>query len=153
MAMKTQRKWVSILVMLAVLLLVSAGPGYADRGRHGFRGHGFRGHVFKGHEVRGHGFRHHHHRFRGSHRFGGPRVFIRPSIVVPFGLYGRPYWDAYPYPPVVVAPPPVYVQPSPPVVAAPPPPQYWYWCDSAQAYYPYVAQCPSGWRAVTPTPP
>jgi hypothetical protein len=78
----------------------------------------------------------------------GGGVFIRPGIVVPFG----PYWGAYPaYPPVVVAPPPVYAQPSPPVAAAPP--QYWYYCDSAKAYYPYVAQCPGGWRAVPPTPP
>jgi hypothetical protein len=84
----------------------------------------------------------------------GGGVFIRPSIVVPFGPFWGPYWGAYPvYPPVVVAPPSVYVQPSPPVAAAPPPPQYWYYCDSAQAYYPYVAQCPSGWRAVPPTPP
>jgi hypothetical protein len=42
-------------------------------------------------------------------------VFIRPSIVVPFGPYWGPYyWGPYPYPPVVVTPPPqVYVQPAP----------------------------------------
>jgi hypothetical protein len=29
----------------------------------------------------------------------------------------------------------------------------WYYCDSAQAYYPYVATCPEGWRAVPASPP
>ena len=26
----------------------------------------------------------------------------------------------------------------------------WYYCDAAHAYYPYVATCPGGWRAVAP---
>jgi restriction system protein len=26
----------------------------------------------------------------------------------------------------------------------------WYYCDAAQAYYPYVKTCPTGWRAVAP---
>jgi hypothetical protein len=93
-------KWVGLLVMIAGLFLLSPDLGLADRGGHGHRGHGHR-----------------------RHWHGGSRVFIRPSIVVPFGLYTRPYWDVYPYPPVVVSPPPVYVQPSPPVAAAPAPPQ------------------------------
>jgi hypothetical protein len=142
-AMGTRRKWVGTIVILVALLVISSVPGYAERGGHGFRGHELRGHGFRGHG------------FRGPHRFGGPRVFIRPSIIVPFGAYWGPHWEPYPYPPVVIAPSPrVYVQPSPPVAAQlPPPPQYWYYCDAAQAYYPYVQQCPGGWRPVTPTPP
>ena len=137
--MGIRQKWVGIIVILVVLLFISIMPGYAERGRHGVGGHGFQGHGFRSHGFRGHGF-------RGPHRFGGPRVFIRPSIVVPFGAYWGPRWEPYPYPPVVVAPSPrVYVQPSPPV--------YWYYCDAAQAYYPYVQHCPGGWRPVTPTPP
>lgn len=72
-----------------------------------------------------------------------------------------PYPDPY-RPPVVVveqAPPPVVVQvPAPAVVpaqpAAPavPTPQFWYYCDAAKAYYPYVATCPSGWQTVPATP-
>jgi hypothetical protein len=138
MAMGTRRKWVGILVILVVLLWISAVPGHTDRGGHGYRGHGYRGHGHRGHWHRGHWHR-------------GPRVFISPRVVVPFGPYWRPYWAPYPYPPVVVAPSPrVYVQPSVPVQ---PPPGYWYYCDAAQAYYPYVQQCPGGWRPVTPTPP
>jgi hypothetical protein len=141
-AMGTRRKWVGTIVILGVLLLISATPGHTDRGGHGYRGHGYRGHGHSGHWHRRH------------HGYGGSRVFISPRIVVPFGPYWSPYWEPYPYPPVVIAPsPPVYVQPSPPVVAQPSPPTYWYYCDAAQAYYPYVQQCPGGWRPVTPTPP
>ncbi len=48
-------------------------------------------------------------------------------------------------------PPPVVVVPvPPPVVRAPA--RMWYYCDSAQAYYPYVQQCYEGWRAVPALP-
>ena len=137
MVMGTRQKWVGILVMVVGLVLLGADFGHTDRGGHGDRGH--RGHGFRGHH-------HRHHRFHHRHR--GPRVGI--GIGLGLGTFWGPdwgwgpYWPRYAYPPVVVAPPPVVVQPSSP--------QYWYYCDSAQAYYPYVAQCPSGWRAVTPTP-
>src|SRR5208282_3723908 len=29
---------------------------------------------------------------------------------------------------------------------------YWYYCDPAHAYYPYVSTCPVPWRAVVPSP-
>ena len=81
--------------------------------------------------------------------FGRPGVVIVPRVVVPFG----PYWASYPYPPAVVAAPPVYVQLPPVVAGQPPAAQYWYYCDNPQGYYPYVQQCPGGWRQVAPTPP
>ena len=64
---------------------------------------------------------------------------------------GAYYWypsPIYPYPDPYT-PPVVVTQPAP----APQP--MWYYCDSARAYYPYVAECPGGWRAVpaTPAPP
>jgi hypothetical protein len=47
-------------------------------------------------------------------------------------------WPGYYY----TAPaPPVYVQPN----------GYWYYCSSAQAYYPYVATCPEPWVPVPAT--
>ena len=145
--MRTQQKWIGMIVMLAALLLISAVPGHTDYGGDGYRGHGYRGREYRGHGYRGHGH-------RGPYRYGGPRVFISPRLVVPFGPYWRPYWEPYGYPPVVVAPSPrVYVQPVPPVAAQSPPPSYWYYCEDSQAYYPYVQQCPGGWRPVTPTPP
>ena len=49
----------------------------------------------------------------------------------------------------VVAPPPVAAAPAP----GAPAPAVWYYCDSAKGYYPYVNQCPEGWRSVPATPP
>ncbi len=126
-------KRVGIILMLAALLFASAVPAHAWHGYYGFR---------------------------------RPRVVIVPRAVVPV----VPFWAPYVYPPVVVAPP-VYVQPPPQVsvqpppqvsvqpppqvsVQPPPPPQaYWYYCDNPQGYYPYVQQCPGGWRQVVPSPP
>lgn len=143
----TRKKWVGTLVILAALLLISAVPGHTDRGGDGYKGHGNRGHG-QGYGGHKHGYRGYgHHR---PHGYRGPRVFISPRLVVPFG----PYWEPYSYPPVVMAPTPcVYVEPLPPVAVQPPPPSYWYYCEDAQAYYPYVEQCPGGWRPVTPAPP
>jgi hypothetical protein len=95
------------------------GRGHGH-GHHGSHGHHrFHGHGFRGHGFHGH-FRHHHHGFHG-------RAFIGAS---PF------FWS----PGYVYTPPPVYVRPQPA--------GYWYFCRSAQAYYPYVAACPEGWIPV-----
>lgn len=41
---------------------------------------------------------------------------------------------------------------APPVTAQPT--SWWYWCASAQGYYPYVDQCPEAWQRIAPrTPP
>ena len=29
---------------------------------------------------------------------------------------------------------------------------YWYYCETSRGYYPYVKDCPSGWKAVPPAP-
>jgi hypothetical protein len=90
----------------------------------------------------GHGFPHHH---PGFHT----RVFFG---VGPF-WWGPPAWyyppPAYVYaPPVVVQEPPVYVQP--PAPPAPSGPAYWYYCQSANSYYPNVQSCPEAWIRVAP---
>ncbi len=51
----------------------------------------------------------------------------------------------YPYPNPYV--PPVVVTTPPPAQATP---QYWYYCGSSRAYYPYVTACPEGWMQVVP---
>lgn len=78
-----------------------------------------------------------------------------------FGPYWGPFWGPawyypppyYYYPPAVVAPPaspPVYVERS----DQPAQPQgYWYYCETSRGYYPYVKECPGGWKAVPPAPP
>lgn len=64
--------------------------------------------------------------------------------------------------PVMVAPPPAYVQPVPqptyvqpmpaPMPAQPPVPT-WYFCKSTNGYYPYTQYCPEGWQPISATPP
>ena len=85
---------------------------------------------------------------------GGTRVFIGGG----FGWWGLPgwwgpgWWGAYPYyanPSVVVQQAPTdYIQQAP----APSQQAYWYYCQNARAYYPYVKDCPGGWMQVVPAP-
>ncbi|MBV8679483.1 MAG: hypothetical protein JO338_03445 [Aquitalea sp.] len=67
-----------------------------------------------------------------------------------------PYPDPY-VPPVVVSTPAVVaapVAPPPPAeVASPAPAQVWYYCKAAKQYYPYVSECPGGWKTVPAQPP
>ena len=97
----------------------------------------------------GHGGGHFHGGF--GHSRGHVGVVIGAPLFWPGYWYDDPFYYSYPYNyrPLVVAPasPPVYIeqgqggaQPS------------WYFCDSANAYYPYVRDCPSGWRSVAPQP-
>ena len=84
--------------------------------------------------------------------FGFP-VWGAPYYAPPY--YAPPYYYPAPvyYPvPVAVAPaaPPVYVERSDP---APQQQGMWYYCGQARGYYPYVTECPGGWRAVPPAPP
>lgn len=83
----------------------------------------------------------------------GPRT----RVGVYFGPVWGPVWypSPYYYPPQVVvvppAPPPVYIEQQ--QDAGPEPgQQYWYFCKSAQGYYPYVKECPGGWQKVLPQP-
>jgi len=93
---------------------------------------------------------------------GGPGYWYPP-------YYYPPYYSAYSYPPLVGAPssPPVYVEQGDGSSAEPPSqsssqPQSampstsqsdsWYYCAGAKAYYPYVKECPGGWRPVAPQP-
>lgn len=71
--------------------------------------------------------------------------------------YPGPYPYPYYYPPVAaVAPadPTVYVERPQGAESAPPPAAYyWYFCGNPNGYYPYVKECPGGWKKVLPTPP
>ena len=78
-----------------------------------------------------------------------------------FGGYGFGYPYYYPpmytYPQTVIVPttPPVYIQQQQAQPAQPAQPQtnYWYYCQEADGYYPYVKTCPGGWMQVAPQPP
>ena len=93
-----------------------------------------------------------------QHHHHGARVSI--------GLGFGPFWGWGPYWGPAWYPAPVYYPPAV-VVASPPAPVqyversdqqplqsgYWYYCETSRGYYPYVKDCPSGWKAVPPTPP
>jgi hypothetical protein len=100
-------------------------------------------------------------RSRGPHHHRSAvhaRVFVGVGPAFWWGPY--PYWY-YPPPYAVYAPPPVVVQETPPVyiqqqAPPPPPPQppvtenFWYYCPSANGYYPSVPSCPESWVKVAP---
>jgi len=87
--------------------------------------------------------------------YGAP-YYAYPS---PYYAYPPPYtayppsYYSYP-PPVAVEQPPAYIEREPaPSPAAPSEPQaYWYYCASANAYYPTVPSCPEAWVRVPPRP-
>lgn len=76
---------------------------------------------------------------------------------MPGPWYGAPaYYPApYYYPPTVVVPAqaPVYVQEPSSQPPAPAAQNYWYYCPSSKAYYPYVRECAESWLRVVPQPP
>ena len=115
------RAW---LALVLIALLVAAIPlSEAWAGGRGGWGHGHGGHGGHGH-------------FHG-------RVFIGTSFWWP-----GPFYYPYPYvyaPAPVIVEQPVYVQQSQPA-----PESYWYYCQSAQAYYPSVSSCPEAWIKVPP---
>jgi hypothetical protein len=125
------KKTICIALVTIILMLANSLPGYADRGGRG--GH------------------------HGGH--GGFGVSIGP--VWGPGWWGPyyPYYPYYPYSsyspyyaePPAVAPqqPDVYIQPAPQSEE----PDYWYYCQNPEGYYPYVKQCPKGWMRVVPSPP
>jgi hypothetical protein len=86
----------------------------------------------------------------------GGAWYFYPQPVYPYPDPYRPPTVVIEQPaPVVVqipAPAPIEVQPMPAPVAAPPVQQFWYYCDAARGYYPYVASCPGGWKTVPATP-
>ncbi len=124
----------------AGLLAACSGQALADGPRH-WRGGEI--HQFHQHDLgRWQGGSWHHARHGG--RFGWWWVAAGTWYFYPQPVY--PYPDPY-TPSVVVVPAPAPAEP--PV----PPEQYWYYCDAARNYYPYVAECPGGWRQVPAVPP
>src|SRR5437870_1097962 len=134
----------SMVVVLVALLSVPALAGRGSSGRSGGFSHsgahfsGGRHFVPGGHFIPGGRF------VPGSH-------FFRPRPVAVFLGVGIPFYASYP-PPL-----PYYYEYAPgyyaPPAAIPQQQGYWYFCQSANAYYPYVQQCPEGWQPVVPVPP
>lgn len=96
------------------------------------------------------------HRHPGFSFYFGVPLYPRPYSY-PYYYPYSPYSPYYPYyPPEIVrvpVSPPVYIERAKPQPAQPLPPGYWYYCSDPEGYYPYVKECPSGWRQVDPVPP
>jgi hypothetical protein len=98
----------------------------------------------------------------------GVLVPVLPPAYTTVWIGGAPYYYAndvyYASAPggYMVAEPPI-AQAGEPAVQAPPaqaapapggaPSGTWYYCESSKSYYPYVAECKEGWRAVPAAPP
>lgn len=111
---------IAFIGVALVLGTASFSQAVAAHGGPGFSGRPQAGH-FEGHRFDGHqGFANHHfdRRFHGGVIIGAPL-----------------YW------------PPVYPYYDPPAYEAPAP-SYWYYCQSAGAYYPTVQSCPEAWVPV-----
>lgn len=151
-----------ITLAIALVIALVAGPtlptAAAGGGAGGFHGGGsVSGRGFHGGGARWTGGGTWHGGAPGWHHgfHGGTRVFIGGG----FGWWGWPgwwgpgWWGApYPYyataPVVVQQAPTDYIQQG----SAPPQQTYWYYCQNAGAYYPYVKDCPGGWMQVVPQP-
>jgi hypothetical protein len=74
-----------------------------------------------------------------------------------WGGYWDPYWYPgyypYPYPASAYYPTSAAYEPmTEPLsyIEQPAAQSYWYYCEDARAYFPYVQQCPAGWLTVVP---
>ncbi len=125
----------------AVMMIAAAVPLAADA-------------QTRGHYGGGHGGYSH---YRGGYGWWGLGLGLglgvaylaNPYLYAPYPGYYYPYGQ----PTVIVDP---GVAPQANVAAAPsaaPAAANWYYCDSARAYYPYVAQCAEPWRMVPAVPP
>ena len=81
-----------------------------------------------------------------------------PPAYTTVNVAGTPYY--YANGTYYIATPGGYAVAQPPADPAalasavvPPAPGTWSYCASAQRYYPYVTECPEGWRSVPATPP
>jgi hypothetical protein len=81
------------------------------------------------------GYRHHHHHSFVGFGFG-------------WGWWGPPAY--YPVPVAVPVEPVTYIEQGSAPAAQP---AWWYYCDAANAYYPHVRTCPTGWQRVPPVVP
>ncbi len=158
------------LALLAVLPSVALADGRGHGGRGGYVGNvghvgpAWRGNIrsFGHHDVnlwRGGGWRHTNYGGRlgwwwvvgGAYYMYQQPIYPYPDPYQPSVVYVEPQQQVVvaPQAPQVYAPQQAAPQQMAPQAAA----QYWHFCDASQTYYPYVATCEGGWRAVPATPP
>ncbi len=94
--------------------------------------------------------------YLGPRVYYGPRHYYGPSYYGPSYHYPPAYYYGAP---AIVESAPVYVERGVNESAAtsaesaqPAPAAAWYYCSEPEGYYPYVKQCPGGWRTVPAQP-
>jgi len=134
----------STLAMILLALLstpLQAAPG----GGHGGGGYGGHGGGYRA----GHGGHYGH----GGWGWGG--FALGAALTWPY-YYGASYYAPYYANPTYVVAPyaaPTNLVSQPAATPAPSSSSSWYYCNSSQAYYPYVKTCKEGWQAVPSVPP
>jgi len=117
-------------VLVSVLVATMAGNAVADHGHPGSPPHSY-----------------HHYHGSGNMDWLGAILLFGFTAAIVNAMTSQP-----------PAPPPAtYIVPSPPVPAPqviPQPAQtgMWYYCRSAEQYYPYVRTCPEEWEMLPPIP-
>ena len=142
----------AILAGLTAALFFAVGPtgAHAHGGGHGGGHASHGGHSGSG----GHGGPSHHHHGHGG---GAWRAPVFGGVAGAF-LGGWPVWYPFDNEPPYAGPFPSYSPPAiwdftpPPYIQPEAPREYWYYCWSSQAYYPFVGECPDGWIPVPPQP-
>lgn len=135
----------SILAAVAALALV-IGAGLPDIASAGGRHHRHHGHHHGGYRGSSYGFY-----FGAAYPYWGYRTYVPPphyyGYYPPYGYYDGPRYIAAPSQPAV------YIERNEVVSAADDGAAYWYYCRDAEAYFPYVKQCPGGWERQVPQSP
>jgi hypothetical protein len=156
--MKVEKHPLVLTVLVVALAVLSLGSAQASSARAEHR-HGY----VERHSAPVHRGNHGRHWQHGHHH---PRVTLSIAPIYRPWVYPPYYHDPFFYrqhrdnrPIIVQQPAPqIYIeQPQALALAAPAQSQdannYWYFCESAQAYFPYVNECPGGWQRVVPHPP
>lgn len=141
----TAGEWAGPVAQVACAAPHGVHTGVGGRGGDTWRGGGGGWHGGGGWRGGGGGW----HRGHGGSRFDlwfGPAWGWDPFFY-PYSYY--PYY--YNQPPVVIEQPQQYILPEPQTQGSQDS-GYWYYCQDAKGYYPYVKRCPGGWLKVVPTP-
>ena len=149
--------WCLALLMVTMTAYGEERDHFRHEGRGGWQGHDIR-HFGRYDFAHWRGGRWYHARHEG--RLGwwwvvGGLWYFYPAPIYPYPNPYVPPVVVEDSPPVVVEPPPEPSEATPPATVAPTTaqPQYWYFCKSANGYYPYVPACPEGWQRVPAVPP
>jgi len=125
--------------------MLGAAVASDAQARKGGRSGGGSGASGKGQAWHGKG-----HGWHGGHRHWRGHAFIGAGFYDPwYPWYWYPPFYPYAFPfaaPVVFEPQYQYTE----QYAVPLQPGFWYYCHSAGAYYPGVAECAEGWEQVAP---